>query len=213
VADPHTGLLGTLPEVSYKDQPLEEFLDRLASDEPAPGGGSGAAVTAAMAAGLVAMAARLSAGRTDDADGIVETADGIRRRALTLADEDAAAYGRVLAAYRRPRDEDPDGRKGEIRVALEAASAVPLEVAGLAAEAAVLGARLVEAGNPTLEGDAHAAVELGRAAARAAARLVEINVRQGDLGGDWCERAAAHVARAERLTPGVFDPHTSHREV
>jgi formiminotetrahydrofolate cyclodeaminase len=158
-----------------------------------------------MAAGLVAMAARLSAGRVDDADGIAGTADGIRRRALTLADEDAAAYGRVLAAYRRPRDKDPDGWSGEIRAALVAASAVPLEVAGLAAEAAVLGAGLVEAGNPNLEGDANAAVELGRAAARAAARLVEINVRQGDLGGDWCERAAAHVARAERPTPGVFE--------
>jgi formiminotetrahydrofolate cyclodeaminase len=101
--------------VSYREQPLEQFLDRLASDEPAPGGGSVAAVTAAMAAGLVAMAARLSAARVDNADGIAEAADGIRRRALTLADEDAAAYGRVLAAYRRPRDEDPDGRNNEIR--------------------------------------------------------------------------------------------------
>jgi formiminotetrahydrofolate cyclodeaminase len=189
--------------VSYREQPLERFLDQLASDEPAPGGGSAAAVTAAMAAGLVAMAARLSATRVDDADGIAETADGIRRRALTLADEDAAIYGRVLAAYRRPRDDDPVGRRGEIRAALEAASAVPLEVGSLAAEAAVLGARLVEAGNPNLEGDANAAVELGRAAARAAARLIELNVRQGDLGGDWCERAAAHVARAEGPTPGV----------
>ena len=198
---------------SFGPETLETFLDRVASDEPAPGGGSVAAVTAAMAAGLVAMATRLSAGRVDDPGGIAGTADGIRRRALTLADEDAAAYGRVLAAYRRPRDEDPDGRSSEIHAALEAASAVPLEVAGLAAEAAVLGARLVEAGNPNLEGDANAAVELGRAAARAAARLVEINARQGGLGGDWCERAAAHVARAEGPTPGVFDPHISRREV
>lgn len=213
MAAPPKGLLGTLPGVSYGEQPLEEFLDRLASDEPAPGGGSAAAVTAAMAAGLVAMAARLSSGRVDDADGIAETADGIRRRALTLADEDAVAYAGVLAAYRRAREEDLDGRRGEIRAALEAATAVPLETAGLAAEASVLGGRLVEAGNPNLKGDANAAVQLAGAAARAAARLVEINVRQGDLGGDWCERAAAHVARAERPTPGVFDPHISRGEV
>jgi formiminotetrahydrofolate cyclodeaminase len=165
-----------------------------------------------MAAGLVAMAARLSAGRLDDADGIAAAADGLRRRALALADEDAAAYRRVLAAYRRPQDEDPDGRRREIRAALEAATAVPLELTELAAEAAGLGARLAETGNPNLEGDANAAVELARAAARAAARLVEINT-QGDLGGDWCERAAAHVARAEGSPPGVFDHHISRGEV
>jgi formiminotetrahydrofolate cyclodeaminase len=203
----------TAARKSFGAESLDRFLERLAAGEPAPGGGSAAAVTAAMAAGLVAMAARLAGGRVDDADDIAGVADGLRRRALALADEDSAAYAAVLDAYRRPGDEDPDRRRRAIRAALEAATAVPLEVAGLAAEAAVIGARLVEAGNPNLEGDANAAVQLGRAAARAAARLVEINVRQGDLGGDWCERAAAHVARAERPTPGVFDPHISRREV
>ena len=72
----------------------------------------------------------------------------------------------MLAAYRRPRDEDSDGRRRAITAALEAATVVPLAVADVAAEAAVLGGRLAEAGNPNLEGDANAAVELGRAAAR-----------------------------------------------
>ena len=75
---------------SFGSEPLERFLERLASAEPAPGGGSAAAVTAAVAAGLVAMAARLSDGRLDDADAIAATADGLRRRALALADDDAA---------------------------------------------------------------------------------------------------------------------------
>ena len=185
-----------MDDTTFGSQPLAEFLERLASAEPAPTGGAAAAVTAAMAAGLVAMAARLSGGRLEDADALAARADGLWRRALALADEDAAAYGRVLAAYRRPPDKDPDGRRREIRAALEAATAVPLAVADLAAEAAVLGARLAAAGNPNLEGDANAAVELGRAATRAAARLVHLNTDQGALGGDWCERAAAHVARA-----------------
>jgi formiminotetrahydrofolate cyclodeaminase len=159
------------------------------------------AVTAAMAAALVAMTARLSSGRLEEADAIAAAADGLRRRALTLADDDAAAYARVLAAYRRPRDEDPDGRSREIRTALEAATAVPLAVADLAAEAAVLGARLVDGGNPNLEGDATAAVVLARAATQAAARLVELNVEQGRLGGDWCSLAAAHVARSAGNAP------------
>lgn len=184
---------------SFGSEPLAGFLERLAAAEPAPAAGGAAAVTAAMAAGLVAMTARLSAGRLDDADAIAGAADGLRQRALALADDDAAAYGRVLAAYRRPRHEDPDGRRRAITAALEAATAAPLAVADVAAEAAVLGGRLAEAGNPNLEGDANAAVELGRAAARAAARLVEINTRQGHLGTGWCERAAGHVARAESV--------------
>lgn len=197
----------------FGSEPLEVFLERMASAGPAPGGGTAAAVTAAMAAGLVAMAARLSTGQVNDADGIAAAADALWRRALALADDDAAAYGRVLAVYRRSRHDDPDGRRREITTALEGATAVPLDVADVAAQATLLGALLAETGNPNLEGDARAAVELGRAAARAAARLVEINTRQGQLDGNWNERAAAAVARAERPTPGVFDPHISRGEV
>ena len=206
--------LGTLGGVeAFGAESVARFLDRLATAEPAPGGGGAAAITAAMAAGLVAMSARLSADQIDDAEAIASTADRLRRRALVLADDDAAAYDRVLAAYRRPRDANPEARRREIMAALEAATAVPLEVAELAVEAAVLGARLAEAGNPNLEGDANAAVELGRAATRAAAHLVEINSRQGHLGPDWCARAAVLVARTEGLNSGVFDHDISRPEV
>jgi formiminotetrahydrofolate cyclodeaminase len=188
-------------QTSLRNETLERFLERLASTDPTPGGGGSAAVATAMAAALVEMAAGLSTDQVADAAAIGATAGDIRRRALTLADEDAAAYGRVLAGYRLPRDTDPAGRRREIRDALEGATAVPLEIARLAADAAGLGVRLVAGGNPNLEGDAAAAVLLARAAARAAARLVELNVVQGRLDGDWCDRAAAHVARSETGRP------------
>jgi len=184
-----------------RNETLERFLERLASTDPAPGGGGSAAVATAMAAALVEMAAGLSTDQLDDAAAVGAAAGGLRRRALTLADVDAAAYGRVLAAYRLPRDSDPEARRREIREALEGATAVPLEIAGLAADVAGLGNRLVASGNPNLEGDAAAAVHLARAAAHAAARLVELNVRQGKLDGDWCDRAGACVARAEADRP------------
>ncbi|HEV3363652.1 MAG TPA: cyclodeaminase/cyclohydrolase family protein [Acidimicrobiia bacterium] len=188
---------------SLRGETLERFLERLASTDPAPGGGGSAAIATAMAAALVEMAAGLSTDHVADAADIGAAAGDIRRRALTLADDDATAYGRVIAAYRLPRDNDgdPDARRREIREALEGATAVPLEIAGLAADAARLGSQLVAGGNPDLEGDAAAAVLLARAAARAAARLVELNVEQGKLGGDWCDRAAAAVTRAETDRP------------
>ena len=186
---------------SLRHESLDRFLERLASTDPAPGGGGSVAVATAMAAALVEMAAGLSTDHVADAAVIGAAAGDIRRRALTMADEDAAAYGRVLDAYRWPRDADPDARLREIREALEGATAVPLEMARLAADVAGLGNRLVTGGNPNLEGDAATAVHLARAAARAAARLVELNVQQGKLDGEWCDRAAAYVARAETDPP------------
>jgi formiminotetrahydrofolate cyclodeaminase len=186
-----------MPPTSLRNETLERFLERLASTEPAPGGGGAAAVATAMAAALVEMAAGLSTDQVVDAAAVGAAAAGNRQRALTLADEDAVAYGRVLAGYRLPPEPDPEGRRREIREALEGATAVPLEIAGLAAAVAGLGDRLVAAGNPNLEGDAAAAVFVSRAAARAAARLVELNVAAGKLDGRWCDEAAAQVARAE----------------
>lgn len=194
-----------MQSTSLRNETLERFLERLASTDPAPGGGGSVAVATAMAAALVEMAAGLSADRIAEAAVIGAQAGDIRRRALTLADEDAAAYTRVLDALRLRReadtDADPDAGRQEIYEALEGATAVPLEVAGMAADVAGLGNRLVSAGNPNLEGDAAAAVHLARAAARAAARLVVLNVRQGKLDGKWSDQAAAHVARAEPGTP------------
>jgi methenyltetrahydrofolate cyclohydrolase len=186
---------------SLRHETVERFLERLASTDPAPSGGGAAAVTTAVAAALVEMAAGLSTDQVDDAAGVRTAAAALRQRALALADEDAAAYGRVIAAYRLPRDDDPEVRGREIRAALEGATAVPLEIAALAADVSGLGDRLVAGGNPNLEGDAAAGVILARAAARAAARLVELNVEQGKLDGEWCDQAAAHVARAEGSPP------------
>src|SRR5918999_76131 len=183
-------------QTSLRNETLERFLERLASTDPAPGGGGSAAVATAMAAALVEMAAGLSTDHVADAAVLGAAAGDIRRRALTLVDDDAAAYGRVLDAYRLPRDLHPEARRRAIGKALEEATAVPLEIAGLAADVAGLGNRLVAGGNPNLEGDAATAVHLARAAARAAARLVELNVQQGKLDGEWCDRAAAYVARA-----------------
>lgn len=194
-----------MQSTSLGNETLERFLERLASTDPAPGGGGSVAVATAMAAALVEMAAGLSTDQIAEAAAIGAQAGDIRRRALTLADEDAAAYTRVLDAFRRrgerSTDADPDAGRREIHEALEGATAVPLELAGLAADVTGLGNRLVAGGNPHLEGDAAAAVHIARAAARAAARLVELNVAQGKLDGDWCDQAAAHVTRAESGTP------------
>jgi formiminotetrahydrofolate cyclodeaminase len=162
----------------YTELPLARFLDMVASREPAPGGGASAAVAVALAAALTAMAARFSTEHLDDAGTVADRAEELRSRVMPLAQADAAAYGRVLDAYRIPRD-DEERRRRKIREALSDAADVPLSVAEVGAEVAGNAGRLAEAGNPNLRGDAVTATILARAAVYAAATLVEINVSAG----------------------------------
>jgi methenyltetrahydrofolate cyclohydrolase len=162
----------------YTELPLARFLDMVASREPAPGGGASAAVAVALAAALTAMAARFSTEHLDDAGTVADRAEELRSRVMPLAQADAAAYGRVLDAYRIPRD-DEERRRRKIREALSDAADVPLSVAEVGAEVAGNAGRLAEAGNPNLRGDAVTATILARAAVHAAATLVEINVSAG----------------------------------
>jgi methenyltetrahydrofolate cyclohydrolase len=153
-----------VPELG--NQSLERFLEAVASDTPAPGGGSSAAVAAALAAALVEMSARL-AGRANR----VSAASELRLRALKLAEEELTSYAPVLAA-----------RSDEERsAALAAASEAPARVAELAADVAELGLDVAGSSSAAVRGDALAGVTLAEAAASAAARLVEINVGSGEV--------------------------------
>ena len=185
---------------SFLDQPVRGFLDQLAARTPTPGGGGAAAVTGAMAAGLVAMAARFSARHlpeagnlAEEAGNLAEEADRLRYMASQLADMDARVYTAVLAS-----------RGPERKEALLAAAMVPLEIAAIGARVAQMAVRVAEAGNPNLRGDAVTGAVLAAASARSAASLVDINVRLGGLDPGLSRRAARAVTdasdAAERAT-------------
>jgi formiminotetrahydrofolate cyclodeaminase len=178
------------PLDSFLDRPVRGFLDQLAARTPTPGGGGAAAVTGAMAAGLVGMAARFSARQLPEAGDLADQADELRRRAAGLAEADARAYTSVLETLRLPREADPR------REALLDAAVVPLEIAELGARVAQLAVRVAEAGNPNLRGDAVTGAVLAAASARSAACLVDINVRLGGLDPELSQRAARAVADA-----------------
>ncbi len=187
----------------YLDLSLGEFLDGVASGGPAPGGGSVAAVAVALAAALSGMSARLSADQLADAPELADRADASRDRVAPLARADAASYGRVLDAYHLPREPDPETRTERIRDALSGAADVPLAIAEVGNEVAAIAARLVEEGNPNLEGDAMTAVLLAEAGVRAAAALAEINLCSANVEDERLGRAnrlvdmtAATVRRA-----------------
>lgn len=164
------------------EKTLARFLERVAAETPAPGGGAVAAVVVAMGAALVEMVARFSG-----AGDAVAAAQALRERAAPLAQADADAYAAFLAA----RDEAAHSRTVE----------VPLEVAAIGAEVAALAADLAERGNPNLRGDAVAAALAASAGATAGAKLVEINLEgRADerlaRAREYASAASAATARA-----------------
>jgi glutamate formiminotransferase/formiminotetrahydrofolate cyclodeaminase len=96
---------------------LPEFLDALAAPTATPGGGSASAAAAAMGAALGAMVTRLA---KQDSSSFEED-----RRFFTEAVElDSDAFQKVMAAYKRPKEE----RAPFVEEALHGAAEVPLQV-------------------------------------------------------------------------------------
>ena len=179
------------------DESVEDFLDSIAAETPAPGGGSVAAVVVEMAASLAALAARFARQHWEGAAGALAQAEALRARAAPLAQEDAEAYEAVLTAMRMPQDLEAEVRNTLIGDTLSRAADAPLRIAETAADVAELGATLAEEGNPNLRGDAAAAAILSEAAARAAANLVEINLATTET--DERIGRARELAQAARM--------------
>ncbi len=118
-------------------QEIGEFLENLSSDAPVPGGGSAAALTAAMGASLGSMVLRITLKKEElkdvhnDANKLLMKIEGARKRLIELIDEDSNAFNSVMKAFRLPKttDEEKEKRKQEIQNAFKYASQVPLETA------------------------------------------------------------------------------------
>jgi formiminotetrahydrofolate cyclodeaminase len=166
------------------DLTIKEYLNQSASSLPVPGGGSAAALSAALAAGLTQMVAGLTIGRKGferveaEMQRIVEKSVGLRQKCMVNIDRDSDAYNGVIEAYRRPKgsEEEKKARKLAIQEALQHASRVPLETAELAARIIDLAAQAAAKGNPNAVTDAAVAGMLARTAVLAGAMNVRINL-------------------------------------
>lgn len=168
----------------FRDLTVQDFVNRLASNEPVPGGGSAAAIAASLGAALVTMVASLSEGRPR----YIMYADVHRRakaagteladRLLRIADEDAAAYAAFSAALKLPREteEQQVARTEAMRAAAKVAAEVPLRCVEACLEV-VEGAELLAARcNVNASSDLDVAAALAEAAARSAAENVRVNL-------------------------------------
>ena len=164
--------------VSGSVQP--DFSAELAAATPTPGGGSAAAYTGAMAAGLVSMVARLTIGKKGYADQektmleLLKESETLRGELKAAVDSDAEAFNQVMAAYKKSKD-DPDRKKAIQEATLHAAE-VPLEVAEKALRVMGLALTAARSGNLNAISDAGSGVNLAFAALNSAAYNVRINI-------------------------------------
>ena len=159
---------------------VEPFIEQLAAPTATPGGGSAAAASGAMAAGLANMVAAMSRGKKAYVQYEAQLSEAIGRLATlreelkAAIDADAESYNVVMKAYRAARETD-DGGVG-VNAALRQATSVPLGVAERAAEVSQIANALKPITNPNMGSDLITAVALAGAALTGALSNVEINL-------------------------------------
>lgn len=178
---------------------VADFGAALASDQPTPGGGAAAAVTAMLGASLTAMVVRLSLDRPRYADHAelhreaLAASETARHQLLRLADQDAEAYGAYRAARRLAHDTPAQeaARAEATRKAARAATEVPLQIVRACHAQVDLVERLAGRSNLGVASDLDVAALLLESAARGAAANVDVNLKA--VGDD----AFAGAIRAE----------------
>jgi formiminotetrahydrofolate cyclodeaminase len=181
------------------DETVTELLNAFSAPDPTPGGGSASALAGAVGASLLAMVSALPRTRHGSDDdravlgGLRDVLISARDRLATLVDEDATAYGEVVASYRLPKgtDEERAARTAAVQRAVRRATDVPLEVMRTCATAVAAAREVAARGNPSAASDVRVGLELLLAGLRGARENVAIN-----LGG-LADPAAADALRAE----------------
>ena len=163
---------------------ITEYLAKAAAGTAVPGGGSVAALNAALAAGLTEMVANLTVGKKgyeaveEDMRDLAAKAARLRSTLTAAIDKDAEAYTEVMTAYKLPRATDAEAavRKQKIQEAIKQAALVPLEVARDALAVIDLAGRAIQKGNKNAASDGAVAAMNARTAALAALYNVRINL-------------------------------------
>jgi formiminotetrahydrofolate cyclodeaminase len=175
---------------------LRELLDEIAGPSPAPGAGAVSGLVIAMAAGLIASAAR----RSPDwpgSRGVVAQAEALRARVERLAEENEAAYLAARALIEGAEGGDGNVSDEVIGKALDTAAELPLAIAEVAYDVVLLGGETAAHAAPGGADDAAAAAVLAEGASHAAAALIAANLVS--IPGD------ARVAYAHRLAAAATD--------
>ncbi len=186
--------------MKLSEMTVSAFSELLASEAPAPGGGSSAALSGALGAALTAMVGCLTRSKkkyaafADFAAEIEAKEQALRARLLDVMDRDTEAFLRVSAAFGLPKEtpEEKAARSAAIQAALKGCTETPMEMMRLCAEALTLTEALLKNGfNDSAASDLGAAALSLKAGIQGAWLNVLINI------GSIKDRDYADARRAE----------------
>lgn len=163
---------------------IKEFINKVISNDPVPGGGSVSALNGALAGALAAMVANLTIGRkkyVEVNDIMVELSarfEKLSQRLIEDVDRDSDAYNRVFAAFKMPKetDEEKQVRSEAIQRETKYAAQVPMEVARAVYEVLPMIDTVAQKGNSNAVTDACVSMMCARTAILGALLNVRINL-------------------------------------
>lgn len=190
-----------------KNQPIQTFLDHLASLSATPGGGSAAALMGAQGAALVSMVCNLTIGKPKFAEveaelkTVLAQAEALRSQLTDLIQSDIDVFNRLMSQYALPKESDEDKaiRSAAIQAVLKEATEIPMQCVHACVEVIRLSKVAAELGNPSAVSDAGAAVMAAYGGLKSSALNVYIN-----LGGLKDKTfAEAKLAELEQSTNNI----------
>lgn len=195
---------------------VNDFIDLLGSNAPAPGGGAAASLTAAIGIALSEMVLSLSIDNKKFADDIErltrwkKQANDLAGQCLFGMDKDAEAYKIVNAAYKLPREseEEKSYRKSEIQKSLVIGATPPIELMELALSCLKLTEQLIDNTTKMAVSDLGvAAVNLNGAIKGAWLNvLININsIEDEKVAGDFRLRGEKVLRKADALSDEIYE--------
>lgn len=189
---------------------MDEFIEKVASDSPTPGGGSVSALASSLGCALNEMVSRISLKKESDHEvtGELQTVlDGsgeLRTRLTRLVDEDARAYQAVMDSYSLPKgtDEEREKRTMAIQDALVGAAEPPLRIMRASLEVLDMAKFLAESGSKSACTDAGVAALMAQAGLHGGYLNVRINlayVRNKDIVEEMENEARSAFEKGSEL--------------
>ncbi|BAB59231.1 formiminotransferase cyclodeaminase [Thermoplasma volcanium GSS1] len=161
------------------------FIERLASPSPAPGGGAASAFVSIVASALISMVSQITMGKKgyeqyeDEMKEIISENSKIKEELEKLIEEDEEAFNSIMAAIKMPKitEEEKKEREKKLQSALRHGIEVPWRIAARSFDLLKLSEKLVEHGNKNAVTDAGSAASILHSAIEAALYNVKINLK------------------------------------
>ena len=203
---------GTTDQPPIRERTIGEYLDALARPQPAPGGGSVAGLTGALAAALGQMVVSL----TDDEEATAaldSTADdlsALRDALLGGSEADERAYSGYIEATKKPKGsaEEKAARREAVQAALRRSAEAPMRIAEAALSVLDHLEPVARHGSRQTLSDAGIAVTLAHASVASGLATVRVNVpliKDQDLSASFGSRADDLERQAAERSEACFE--------